>query len=67
MPPRCPAIPQLSNGPSWVSAADLPPAPVSTRSVFLHHGRWIALRMALAALVLGLRLAVPLMLRGFVS
>jgi hypothetical protein len=60
-----PSPPQLTGGPGWVHPEPLA-GPVDTVSICLHQRRWLALRGALAALLLGLRLTVPLMLRGFV-
>ncbi len=56
---------QLGNGPAWVHPARLR-RPVCTATVFFHHRRWLLLRAALALLVVGIRLTVPIMLRGFV-
>ncbi|KIY94069.1 hypothetical protein MNEG_13892 [Monoraphidium neglectum] len=52
------AAPALTNGPPWVSATAALSYSVTTLSVFGHHRRWLALRAALAFLVLGLRLSV---------
>jgi hypothetical protein len=41
-------------------------APVTTVSIFFYERRWLALRAVLAVLLLGLRVTVPIMLRGFV-
>jgi len=57
---------QLCKGPSWVRAEPLT-RPINTIRIFFHHRRWLLLRAVLAALVLGIRLTVPIMLRGYVK